>query len=53
MGRRRLLRGPLEAAALVVLGLLVVSALLGPLLSSRDPLEQTLSSRLEPPSNAY
>jgi peptide/nickel transport system permease protein len=53
VGRRRLLRGPLEAAALVVLGLLVVSALLGPLLSSRDPLEQTLSSRLEPPSNAY
>ena len=53
MGRRRLLRGPLEAAALVVLGLLVVSALLGPLLNSRDPLEQTLSSRLEPPSNAY
>jgi len=48
-----LLRGPLELIALAVLGVLVVLAMLAPVLSPRDPLEQALAARLTPPSLEY
>jgi peptide/nickel transport system permease protein len=53
VARARLLRGPLEVAALVLLALLLLAAALGPIVSPHDPLEQILSARLEPPSAAY
>ena len=53
MGRGRLLRGPLELAAPVLLFVLAAAAVVGPLVSPHDPLDQVLAARLEPPSADY
>jgi peptide/nickel transport system permease protein len=48
--RSPILREPLNVLALAVIATFAACALLAPLLAPYDPLAQTLSSRLEPPS---
>jgi peptide/nickel transport system permease protein len=43
-------RSPLTVAGLVIVALLALTALFAPLLAPADPLKQTLSNRLKPPS---
>jgi peptide/nickel transport system permease protein len=43
-------RSPLTVAGLVLVAILAFTALFAPLLAPADPLKQTLSSRLKPPS---
>ncbi len=56
--RRRLLRGPARMnptllAGLVLLGLLVLTAILAPLLTKWDPIQQDLTKSLLPPGNGH
>ncbi len=56
--RRRLLRGPARMnptllAGLVLLGLLVLTAILAPLLTKWDPIQQDLTKSLRPPGNGH
>lgn len=47
---RRLLRNPLTAAGVAVIGLLVLAAAVAPWLAPHDPLAQSLADALQPPS---
>jgi peptide/nickel transport system permease protein len=57
--RRRLARrgparlNPTLVAGLVLLGLILLAALFAPLLTSWDPIEQDLTSSLQPPGNGH
>src|SRR5206468_1789383 len=54
MGKRTpILREPLTVVALALITAFAVCAVLAPLLAPYDPLAQTLSSRLEPPSATH
>src|SRR6266852_8930560 len=54
MGKRApILREPLNVVALALITAFAVCAVLAPLLAPYDPLAQTLSSRLAPPSAAH
>src|SRR5206468_10911597 len=54
MGKRTpILREPLNVVALALITAFAVCAVLAPLLAPYDPLAQTLSSRLEPPSATH
>jgi peptide/nickel transport system permease protein len=48
-----LLRSPLTVAGLALILLFSLSAVLAPILAPADPIDQTLSQRLQPPSPAY
>jgi peptide/nickel transport system permease protein len=51
--RAPILREPLNVLAIAVIAAFALCALLAPLLAPYDPLAQTLSSRLEPPSGLH
>ena len=51
--RSPILREPLNVLALTLITAFAVCAVLAPFLAPYDPLAQTLSSRLEPPSAAH
>jgi peptide/nickel transport system permease protein len=49
----RVLHNPLSLAGAILIGLLVASALLAPLVAPYDPLRTDVAHRLEPPSGAH
>src|SRR3989304_1343098 len=51
--RPALLRSPLTVAGLALILIFGLSALLAPVLTPADPLDQKLSQRLKPPSLTY